>query len=118
MMPAPASSAFSEGDGSLFRHRKMKAKKRTVPAFLLVVGVLVFGPGGYQLTRLSVIQWRLNRRLAALTAERESLQQEQQRLQSDPTYVEGLIRSTFKVAKPGEYVILPEAQDRQPKGIH
>ncbi len=30
---------------------------------------------------------------------------EQQQLMSNPIYVEGLIRSTFKVAQPDEYVV-------------
>jgi cell division protein FtsB len=55
--------------------------------------------------RLSVQRHRLDRRLAELDARHEALLQEQTRLESDPTYVEGLIRSTFKWAKPGEYVI-------------
>jgi len=112
MIPAPASAAFSERavpQGKAARHRRARA-------MALLVCALVFGHGGYQLARLSVTQWRLSRRLAALTAEREALQHEQQRLQSDPTYVEGLIRSTFKVAKPGEYVILPETPDGSPQG--
>ena len=112
MIPAPASSAFSR---RTVPHGK-GTRKRRARAMLLLALALVFGPGGYQLVRLSVTQWQLNRQLAALTAQREALRQEHKRLQSDPTYVEGLIRSTFKVAKPGEYVILPEIQDGQSKG--
>ena len=40
-----------------------------------------------------------------LKAQHERLSAEQARLASDPTYVEGLIRTTFKVAQPGEYVV-------------
>ena len=70
-----------------------------------VAGLLLFGPGLYQQLRLSFIQWRLDQRLRELSAQHEQLTQEQAKLQSDPTYVEGLIRSTFKWAQPGEYVI-------------
>ena len=70
-----------------------------------LLGLLVFGPGMVHLARLSLMQRALDRRLAALSARQEQLRQEQARLQSDPTYLEGLIRSTFKVAKPGEVVI-------------
>ncbi len=69
------------------------------------IGLCLFGPGAYQCIRLSLVQRRLERTLAELAVRHEQLLQEQARLQSDPTYVEGLIRSTFKVAKPGEYVI-------------
>ena len=72
---------------------------------LTLAGLVVFGPGFYEWVRLSVMQRRLDRQLAELAAQHEQLTQEQQRLQSDPTYVEGLIRSTFKVAQPGELVI-------------
>ena len=61
--------------------------------------------GLVHLARLSLMQRKLDRRLADLSAQHDRLTQEQARLQSDPTYLEGLIRSTFKVAKPGEVVI-------------
>ena len=78
------------------------------------LGLLLFGPGLYQLIRLSLVQRRLDRQLADLSVRHEQLLTEQARLQSDPTYVEGLIRSTFKVARPGEYVIpLDEEQRNQ-----
>ena len=70
-----------------------------------LAGLLVFGPGMFHLARLSLMQRKLDRRLADLTSQQERLTQEQARLQSDPIYLEGLIRSTFKVAKPGEIVI-------------
>ena len=70
-----------------------------------VLGLLVFGPGTYQWVRLSWTQWRLDRQLSVLAAEQDRLTRARGRLQSDPAHVEGLIRSTFKWAKPGEYVI-------------
>ena len=66
---------------------------------------LTLGPGIVQWSRLRLTQWHLDRQLAHLSAERQQLLEEQQRLQSDPAYVEGLIRSTFKVSRPGEYVV-------------
>ncbi len=72
---------------------------------LSLTALVLFGQGLYQWIRLSSEQRRLDRQLAELAAEHGRLLQEQTRLQSDPAYVEGLIRSTFKLAKPGEYVI-------------
>ncbi len=51
----------------------------------------------------------MHRRLQQLEAFHRALTEEQQRLTSDPVYVEGLIRSTFKVAKPNELVIPKES---------
>ena len=70
-----------------------------------VVAALVFGPGLAHLARLAWMERQLNRRLAQLHAEEARLRDERDRLQHDPTYFEGLIRTTFKWAKPGEYVI-------------
>ena len=78
-----------------------------------LVGLVLFGPGLCDWARMSLMQRRLDRRLAALSAERERLTHEQERLTSDPGYVEGLIRSTFKVAQPGEYVIQLEPSSPQ-----
>ena len=80
------------------------------------LGLLVLvGPAGYDWARLSLMQHRLDRRLAALAAERQRLLDEQQRLEHEPAYLEGLIRSTFKVAQPNEYVIpldVPATRDK------
>ncbi|PIQ83690.1 MAG: hypothetical protein COV75_06210 [Candidatus Omnitrophica bacterium CG11_big_fil_rev_8_21_14_0_20_63_9] len=70
-----------------------------------VLALVLFGPGLYDWVRLSLWERRLDRQLSRLSAEHEQLTQEHVRLQTDPTYVEGLIRSTFKVAQPGEIVI-------------
>ena len=72
---------------------------------LLVVAAVIFGPGAYQVVRLSWKARVLERRQRELEVARQRLNTEQQRLASDPVYVEGLIRSTFKVAKPGELVV-------------
>ena len=81
------------------------ARRQRAISIGIVVALLLFGPGLVELGRLTWMEWRLDRRLAALSAQQEQLLQEQQRLQSDPAYVEGLIRSTFKLARPGELVI-------------
>ena len=78
-----------------------------------LAGLLVFGPGMFHLARLSLMQRKLDRRLADLSARQDQLTKEQARLQSDPTYLEGLIRSTFKVAKPGEVVIPIDQRSRR-----
>ena len=94
-----------------------RRKRRAWAAGIGVFAAAVFGPGLVQLARLSWQQHRLDRRLAQLSAKRERLAQEEQRLTTDPTYVEGLIRSTFKLAKPGELVIpldaAPSRSDRR-----
>ena len=87
--------------------------RRTHRALALgFVGLLIFGPGMVHLARLWLMQRKLDRRLAELSAQQDRLKQEQERLRSDPTYLEGLIRSTFKVAKPGE-VVIPVPDDHQ-----
>ena len=80
---------------------------------LALAAAILFGPGLYYYVRLSLLQWRLDRQLTALSAEHSRLAAEQARLQSDATYVEGLIRSTFKWARPGEYVV-PLDSSREP----
>ena len=78
----------------------------------LSVVVVCFGPGAFQLTRLSWKQHVLARKQRALEAARQQLATERERLTSDPVYVEGLIRSTFKVAKPGELVVPLDSNER------
>ena len=77
------------------------------------VGLVLFGPGLFEVVRLSLAQRRLDRRLAEVEAQRARLTAEQERLESDPSYVEGLIRSTFKMAQPGELVIPLDASPTQ-----
>ena len=84
--------------------RRMRPRTRWLLS-LAVVGLILFGPGLVELVRLSFAQRRLDRRLAALAERQERLAQEQQRLETDEAYVEGLIRTTFKWAKSGEYVV-------------
>ena len=75
-----------------------------------LAGLVLFGPGAVWLIRMEFKQRRLDRQLAELKAKREQLAAEEARLRSDPAYVEGLIRTTFKFAKPGELVIPLEPQ--------
>ena len=82
----------------------MEKPSRRIVGLSLIIAVL-FGPGLFHLTWLSARQWRLHQRLQTLKARHEQLAAEQIRIESDPAYVEGLIRTTFKVAQPGEYVI-------------
>jgi cell division protein FtsB len=71
----------------------------------VLVSLALMTPLLAQIARGTVEEWRLDRRLAQVERERARLTEEQRRLKDDPTYVEGLIRSTFKLAKPGEVVI-------------
>ena len=71
-----------------------------------IAALVLFGPGFVELTRLSIQQHSMDRQLAQLAAEHDRLTQKQDRLQHDATYVEGLIRSTFKWAQKGETVVL------------
>ena len=91
------------------------ARRRQVQlkAGVVVLAAILFGPGAYQWVRLSVEQRRLDRRLAALSAEQARLTIEQGRLESDSAYVEGLIRSTFKLSQPGELVVPLDASSRK-----
>lgn len=83
----------------------LAAPKRRAARWVIAALVLVFGPGLWHLARMAWQQRRLDQQLAQLAAERSRLQIERQRLQTDATYVEGRIRETFKVARPGELVI-------------
>ncbi len=83
----------------------MRLDARKAAAAGIVIVAALFAPLLIQIARASVEEWRLDRRLAQVQQERARLIEEQRRLNDDPTYVEGLIRSTFKLAKPGEVVI-------------
>jgi cell division protein FtsB len=85
--------------------------KRTYRCISLVLLVLIlFGAKAYEWGRLSFQQRKLDRQLTELSSEHQRLLEEQERLQSDPVYVEGLIRTTFKWAKPDERVIRTSAK--------
>ena len=71
----------------------------------LIIGAILFGPGIYDLARMLAKQRKIDRQLAELSSRKERLTLEQKRLETDSGYVEGLIRSTFKMSQPGEYVI-------------
>ena len=76
-----------------------------------IAAAVLFGPG---LMHWAWLSWRrqgLARRVHELEALRQSLTDEQQRLADDPVYTENLIRSTFKVAKPGEVVVPLSSSD-------
>ncbi len=83
----------------------MDARTRRRLGVGLLAAAALFGPGLVEWVRLDWRQRRLDRELAALQARHAALKAEHERLQTDPVYVEGLIRSTFKHAKPNELVI-------------
>ena len=80
-----------------------KRKRRAL--IVGIVALFLFGPGVFDLICLSFRQHQLDKKLAKLKAEEERLSAIEERMRSDPVYVEGLIRSTFKLAKPGEFVV-------------
>ena len=84
--------------------RQVAARPRWAAGIGLLALVL-FGPGLVQIIWLNLRERTLERRMAVLRAQHEQLAAERQRLQTDATYQEGLIRSTFKQARPGELVI-------------
>ena len=91
-----------------------RLEKRNRWVWVAVLTALLFGPGAYEMVRLSITQHKLDKQLNLLAAKRKQLEQEQQRFKSDDTYVEGLIRSTFKVSQPGELVIPIDEPSSQP----
>ena len=81
-----------------------------------LLAAVLFGPGAVEWGRLSWQTHRLDRRLAALEEERSRLTETRKRLENDPSYVEGLIRTTFKWAQTGELVIrVDEPKARAPR---
>ena len=82
---------------------------RTVRLIAIAL-VVIFGPGLAQWVSLSWRQHLMDRRLRELEARSQALTTEHDRLTSDPAYVEGKIRSTFKVAKPNELVVPLESE--------
>jgi len=78
---------------------------------LIVIALVLFGPGLINLMRLAWKRRVVEHRLRELEQVRQELTNEHQRLTTDPVYVEELIRSTFKVAKPGELVVPLEPEE-------
>ena len=72
---------------------------------LSAAGAIVFGPGLVQQLQMSLRQRAVDREVKQLEAAHQALLEERRRLTSDPAYVEDLVRSTFKVSKPGELVV-------------
>lgn len=96
----------------------MSANRRARRFWLLggaLAAAVMFGPGLIALAQLSWERRRLDHQLAALAARQEALVREQERLEQDDAYVEGLIRTTFKLAQPGEYVIPLSASESDGK---
>ena len=79
-------------------------RKRWLP--WVVAMPLIFGPGMVAQVQAAWWEHRLSKQIAELRTVREELSEERERLEKDPVYVEGLIRTTFKVANPDEVVVL------------
>ncbi len=69
------------------------------------MAAVFFGPGMYYSLHLSWKQRQLTRQLEQLQAQQQALLAKHQRLTHDPVYLEDAVRSTFKVAMPGEIVV-------------
>ena len=85
------------------KHFFKRPSRRLITA-LVIFGAL-FGPGVFDLACIMAKQHKLDQQLADLASRKEQLASEQKRLESDPGYMEGLIRSTFKWSHPGELVV-------------
>ena len=92
------------------RLRAVPPQRRTAWLIALALLAAIFGPGTIQWLQMSWQHHTLAARIRALEAEQQVLQAERERLTHDTTYVEGLVRSTFKVAKPGELVVPLDAE--------
>ena len=82
----------------------MRQRRSQLLALSIILAVAL-GPG---LAHQLWIAWHTrqsDRRIDQLQETTTVLQTEQQRLQHDPVYLEGVIRSTFKVSKPNEVVV-------------
>jgi cell division protein FtsB len=92
-------------------------KRKTKFIAIGVLAALLFGPGLVNLLILSFKNHKEEAKIKRLEAQYEKLIDERDRLKNDPTYVEDLARSTFKVARPGELVvpIEPETAKKSPK---
>jgi hypothetical protein len=77
--------------------------------------LVVFGPGAVAQVQAGWWEYRLTRQVRELQAVREDLSREHDQLESDPVYVEGLIRTTFKVANPDELVVILGEDSRAPR---
>ena len=109
--------ALDESVSASSRVSQPLAGRQVVGWFLGVglIALVLFGPGTFWLIRMEIRQRQLDRQLAQLKATREQLAAEEARLRNDPAYVEGLIRTTFKVARPDELVIPLEGEESQAK---
>ena len=87
----------------------MRPSRRAIAG--LLVAAALFGPGLYDMARMLVKQRQLDGQLAALATRREKLSTEQKRLETEPGYMEALIRDTFKLSQPGEYVVQLSARN-------
>ena len=97
--------------GSSDRVRRWGASWRV--RLMALAAAAILGPA---LVQLAIMFWqdhRLSRQLQGRQAAYDSLKAEQERLRTNPVYVEGLTRTTFKVAKPGELVV-PLSDARKP----
>ncbi len=79
--------------------------------WLVILCAVIFGPDAWHSVQMHFQERRVDQRLAVLDADFEHYQQEKERLTEDDTYIEGMIRSTFKYSRPNEVVIPLKAEN-------
>lgn len=81
--------------------------------WLLMLCAVVFLPDAWHAWQLRNTRVEVDQRLESMDSEFKKYQEQKHRLLSDETYIEGLVRSTFKLARPDE-VVIPIRDDLDP----
>ncbi len=101
--------------GRLLQRLAAPFRHAPIVAALLLVG-LAFGRDAVAWVSLTQQRQALDRQLEQIASERAHLAKLEDKFKNNPVYVEDLIRSTFKVAAPGEIVIpLSSSKDLSPR---
>jgi len=89
------------------------AKKKLTWTVILVSVVLIaiFLPGFSRYHHLKARQARLNGGIEKLRASEVGLRKEQDKLQTDPTYIEKVARDKLQVVNKGETIVRMEDKD-------
>jgi len=87
------------------------AEKKIIFSFLLIVAVLgiIFIPGYLKIKSLARQNRELEVKIEEIKATNKDLQEQQQRLDSDPLYLEEVARKKLGIVREGEviYKVLP-----------
>jgi cell division protein FtsB len=89
------------------------AKKRLGWKIGIAAAVLfvIFLPGITRYTQLKARQARLDSGIEKLRVDEAGLRKEQDKLQSDPTYIEKVVRDKLQVANEGETIVRINKKD-------